>query len=87
MSTVNRIVRDEEIALRTSLYTLLAYTAFHTDTIVTSAHMTAGDESNLYVTRIHRVAVLCPPRTIDGDVLNNEVLDTCRNEVELRTVA
>ena len=81
------IVGDEEIALRTSFYTFVSNAAFHTDTIVTSADMTTGDEGYLYVTRVHGIAVLRPPRTIDGDVLDDEVLDTRRYQVELRTIA
>lgn len=84
---IHGIVGDEEIALRTSFYTFVSDATFHTDTIVTSADMTTGDEGYLYVTRVHGIAVLCPPRTIDGDILDDEVPDTRRYQVELRTVA
>ena len=85
--TVHGIVGDEEIALRTSFYTFVSNAAFHTDTIVTSADMTTGDEGYLYVTRVHGIAVLRPPRTIDRHVLDDEVLDTGRHEVKFRAVA
>ena len=40
--TIDGILDDEEIALRTGLYAFLAYAAFHTYTVVTGAHSAAG---------------------------------------------
>ena len=86
MRTINGIIADKEVALWTGIDAFLTRAAFHTQAVITAVHVTSGDERHLYVTRIDSVAVLCPPRAINRHILNNQVLDTRRHEVQFRTV-
>ena len=48
-------------------------------TVITGVDVTTGNECHLYITRVHGIAVLCPPRTVNGYILDDEVLNTGRN--------
>ena len=83
---IDRVVADEEIALRTGIHTFLSHTAFHTDTIITAGDIAVHDKRYLDITRVHGITVLRPVRTTDVNTVDDEVLNTGRHQVELRRI-
>ena len=83
VSGIDRIVGDEEIALRSGLYAFLRHAAFHTDSVIAAGYIAIDDERHLHIARIHGIAVLRPVRATDVNAVNNKVLHACGHEMEL----
>ncbi len=79
----NRVVADEDARARAGFHARLPRSALQADAIVPHIHGTAGHQHVLRIHEVYSVPVLRVPRAPDRHPVDDDLLTTLRNQVEL----
>ena len=82
MGVVDGVVLDVDVLARAIFHALGSRSCFHADAVVSSVHYVIDDEHVLAAADVYGVAILCVPRTLHRDAVNDDVIAAGGYQVE-----
>lgn len=82
MGMENGIVLNDDILTAIGGRSWLYIATLHADTIITGIHRTVNDQSDIDITEVDGITILCIPWTAHGDTIYDDILGIARMDME-----